>query len=77
MYETGLNYYSQSFSPYFSTSLRYGFVKSFKRVTTELSLEILNLTNNQPILEYRFDGQNLREVRPFGMVPIFGMSIIW
>ena len=77
MYESGGDYYSKQLDRFFSTNVRYGFEKSFHRVSTELFVEILNLLNSQPILEYRFNGETFGEVRPFGIVPIVGMNIVW
>jgi hypothetical protein len=77
MYEPGRDYYSQLLDRLFSANLRYGFEKSFHRVSTELFVEILNLLNSQPILEYRFNGETFEEVKPFGIVPIVGVTIVW
>jgi hypothetical protein len=77
MYEPGRQYYSQKLDPLFYTHLRYGFEKTFHRLSVKLFIEILNLFNNQPTLEYRFDGINLQEVKPFGILPIIGGAIEW
>jgi hypothetical protein len=76
-YEPGSRYFSQRLAPLFSTHVRYGFGKTFKRVSAELYVEILNLLNSQPTLEYRFDGVNFQEVKPFGILPIIGGTVRW
>ncbi|MBN1307481.1 MAG: TonB-dependent receptor [Chitinispirillaceae bacterium] len=77
IYEPGSRYYSQRLDRLFSTHLRYGFEKTFRRLSAELFVEVLNLFNNQPILEYRFNGEGFEEIKPFGILPIIGGKIVW
>ncbi|MBN1577978.1 MAG: Plug domain-containing protein [Chitinispirillaceae bacterium] len=77
MYEPGQQFYSQRLDRLFYTHLRYGFEKTFNRLSAELFVEILNLFNSQPTLEYRFNGEGFEQVKPFGILPIIGGTIEW
>jgi hypothetical protein len=76
-YASDQNYYSDRIERLFSANLRYGFRRQFGRATTELFIEVLNMFNCQPTLEYQFNGEVLRPIKPFGIVPIIGGEIKW
>ena len=48
-----------------------------RSLSMETFVEILNLFNSRPTLEYRFNGQTFQEVKPFGTVPIIGVKVAW
>jgi hypothetical protein len=77
VFEVGEGYYTKRFDRLFATHMRYSFEYRIRRLTTEWFVEVINLFNSQPVLEYRFNGATMQEVKPFGLVPIFGGKITW
>ncbi len=77
VYDTARSYYSERLDPLTTAHLRYGFEKTFGRVGTELFLEVLNVFDSRPTLEYRFNGEGFDRVQPFGAVPIVGCRVSW
>jgi hypothetical protein len=77
VYEPGGHYYSRRFDRLFSTHFRYGIEHRFSRCSGEWFIEIINLFNSRPVLEYRFNGEFFREIKPFGILPIAGGKISW
>jgi outer membrane receptor protein involved in Fe transport len=59
----------------FNASARYSFSKKIRAVELELFLEVLNVFNYQPVLDYQFDGEGFHEIKPFGITPIFGLKL--
>jgi len=51
--------------------------KRVGRFTVESFLEILNVLNYQPTLEYQFNGVNFTEIKPFGYTPVAGCTVRW
>jgi hypothetical protein len=68
-------YYSQRLDALVSTNLQYRFARSIGRAKIESSIEIINLLNYKPVLEYKFNGDHFQEVKPFGFTPIVGCRV--
>lgn len=58
-----------------SVNARYACSLKLRNASIQGSIEIMNLLNQQPVLEYRFNGERFVEVTPFGFTPIVGMSV--
>ncbi len=56
-------------------NLRYEYTMKIRSLNLEASLEILNLFNAQPALDYRFNGERYIKVVPFGITPILGVGV--
>jgi hypothetical protein len=56
-------------------NIRYGYTIRFCNRNVESFIEILNLFNSLPTIDYKFDGENLLEVKPFGVTPIIGCTV--
>jgi hypothetical protein len=59
----------------FNASARYAFSKKIHTVELELFIEVLNIFNYQPVLDYQFDGDGFHEIKPFGITPIIGCKL--
>jgi hypothetical protein len=68
-------YYSRRLDRLLTTNFRYGFTRRIFGAEAELFIEIINLLNYKPVLEYKFNGTGFQEVTPFGITPIFGISV--
>lgn len=73
--DTSAGYYSRRLDRLLTTNFRYGFTKRIFGAEAELFIEIINLFNYKPVLEYKFNGTGFQEVTPFGITPIFGISV--
>jgi|WetSurMetagenome_2_1015567.scaffolds.fasta_scaffold04717_5 hypothetical protein len=73
--DTLAGYYSRRLDRLFTTNFRYGYATKIFKAQTELFLEIINLLNYKPVLEYKFNGTGFQPVTPFGITPIFGISV--
>jgi hypothetical protein len=58
-----------------SVNARYTCSLKLRNASIQGSIEIMNLLNQQPVLEYRFNGERFVEVTPFGFTPIVGVSV--
>ncbi len=58
-----------------SVNARYACTLQLRNTSIQGSIEIMNLLNQQPVLEYRFNGERFVEVRPFGFTPVIGVSV--
>jgi hypothetical protein len=58
-----------------SVNARYACSLKLRNASIQGSIEIMNLLNQQPVLEYRFNGERFVEVTPFGFTPIVGVSV--
>jgi hypothetical protein len=56
-------------------NFRYAYKTKIRRVSLEGSLEILNLFNAQPALDYRYNGERYIKIVPFGITPILGFAV--
>ncbi|MBN1760697.1 MAG: hypothetical protein JW863_20380 [Chitinispirillaceae bacterium] len=77
VFEPRQQYYSRRFDRLFATHARYGCELAIRRCTMELFVEVINVFNSQPVLEYRFNGIAFQEIRPCGILPIIGGKITW
>jgi len=77
MYASGHDYYSERLDRIVSVNVRYGVSPTFGRLETEFFIDVLNVLDAQPILEYRFNGETFQEVKPFGVTPIAGLTLRW
>ena len=77
VFEPRQQYYSRRFDRLFATHARYGCELAIRRCTMELFVEVINVFNSQPVLEYRFNGVAFQEIKPFGIMPIIGGKITW
>jgi hypothetical protein len=77
VYDPEQDYYSCRHERYITVHVRYAFQQKISRFTTEFSVEVLNFLNNQPTLEYRFNGNDFYNVKPFGIVPVLGVQVEW
>jgi hypothetical protein len=71
--ETTHPFFEERLEQLFATNLRYGYTRSLSRIELEGFIEIINLLNYRPILEYKFNGDSYQNVRPFGITPIIGL----
>lgn len=71
----GTRWFGSRLDKMFSVDLRYECRHVIRRTSIEGSLEILNLSNSQPVLERHFNGERFINVTPFGFTPIIGVSI--
>jgi hypothetical protein len=53
----------------------YVYKTKFRALTLEGSIEIINLFNAQPALDYRFNGERYIKIVPFGITPIVGVAV--
>ena len=67
--------FSRRLDPMLSVNMKYSFTATFGRTAVESYVEILNLCNYKPTLEYKFNGDRFIEVKPFGITPIIGCTV--
>jgi hypothetical protein len=68
-------YYGQRLQGLITTNVRYGFTRRMAGVELESNIEIINLLNYKPVLEYKFNGTGFQKVTPFGITPIIGFIV--
>jgi hypothetical protein len=68
-------YYSRRLQGLLTANVRYGFTRKILGAEVETFVEIINLFNYKPVLEYKFNGAGFQEVTPFGITPIVGCSV--
>ncbi len=73
--DTTQAYYSRRLERLLTTNARYGFARKILGTKAELFVEIINLFNYKPILDYEFNGTGFQPVTPFGITPIVGCSV--
>jgi hypothetical protein len=73
--DTTASYFSRQLDPLITANLRYCFTDKIFGVEVETFVEILNVFDYKPTLEYKFNGDRFIEVKPFGFTPIFGCSV--
>ncbi|HEX2957687.1 MAG TPA: TonB-dependent receptor plug domain-containing protein [Chitinispirillaceae bacterium] len=56
-------------------NFRYVYTTKIRVLHLEGSIEILNLFNAQPALDYRFNGERYIKIVPFGITPIVGIAV--
>ncbi|MBD3358036.1 MAG: hypothetical protein GF363_12830 [Chitinivibrionales bacterium] len=69
------DYFSTRLDPLLSFDARYDFTRHIGRAELGVSVEVLNLLNYRPTLDYRFNGGGFEDVRAFGICPIVGFSL--
>lgn len=77
VFEPGQQYYARRFDRLLATHVRYGYHRLIGPLDTEWFVEVINAFNNQPVLEYRFTGKEFQEIKPFGTMPIIGVTFTW
>ncbi len=73
--DNSIPYFAERLQYLSSTNVRYGITRKLLGITVESSIEVLNLFNYQPVLEYKFNGNGFTEITPFGIMPIIGFSV--
>jgi hypothetical protein len=73
--ETSQAWFEHRLDKIISVNARYACSLKLRHASVQGSIEIMNLLNQQPVLEYRFNGERFVEVTPFGFTPIVGVSI--
>jgi hypothetical protein len=68
-------YYTRRLQRIITTNARYSFTKRISHVELESNVEIINLLNYKPVLEYKFNGTGFQPVTPFGITPIIGLTV--
>jgi hypothetical protein len=68
-------YYSQRLQRIITTNARYCFTMRIAQMELESNVEIINLLNYKPVLEYKFNGTGFQQVTPFGITPIVGLTV--
>jgi hypothetical protein len=74
---TDAYYYSGRLEKIICANMRYSFTRNIGGFRVESFVEILNLLNYKPTLEYQFNGINFTEIKPFGRIPMAGCSVQW
>ena len=74
--DTTASFFSRRLDDMISANVRYGFTNKILGAEVETFVEILNLFDYKPTLEYRFNGDHFIEVKPFGFTPIIGCTVI-
>jgi len=70
-------YYTERHDKMITVNARYGVVRQLSAVSAELFIDVLNVLNAQPTLEYRFNGETFQSIKPFGITPVAGVSLKW
>jgi hypothetical protein len=73
--DTTQPYFSKRLSALLVANMRYGYSMKIGSMGIEAFIEVLNLFDSQPTLEYKFNGDRFVEVKPFGITPIFGCTV--
>jgi hypothetical protein len=68
-------YYGRRLQRLLTTNAKYSFTRKIFGMEIESAVEIINLLNYKPVLEYKFNGIGFQEVRPFGITPIVGFTV--
>jgi hypothetical protein len=75
IFDQSRQYFAERLNRLLTTNLRYGYTRRVFSLELESFVEIINLLNYKPVLEYKFNGSGFQEVRPFGITPIVGLSV--
>jgi hypothetical protein len=68
-------WFGNRFGKIIAVNARYECTLKLRNTSIQGSIEIMNLLNQQPVLEYRFNGERFVEVTPFGFTPVVGVSV--
>ena len=74
-YDTAAPYFSKRLANLVAANMRYSFRKRLRGIEIESFLEILNVLNYKPTLEYQFNGDRFIAVKPFSVTPIIGCTV--
>jgi len=69
------SYYTKRLAYLLTINGRYGFTKKIFGVELETFLEVINMLNYKPALDYQFNGVSFVAIRPFGITPILGLDV--
>jgi hypothetical protein len=75
--EADVPYFSRRLERLMYASMRYSFLRRGSRAQTEGFIEVLNLLDYTPTLEYKWNGAWFVEVKPFRITPILGVKVNW
>jgi hypothetical protein len=67
--------FSQRLGALFVANARYVYSTKIGRMGLDAFIEVLNIFNYKPTLEYKFNGERFVEVKPFGITPIVGCTV--
>jgi hypothetical protein len=73
--DTAAPFFSQRLSTLLMANLRYEYSIKIGNRGVAAFIEVLNVLNCQPTLEYKFNGDRFIEVKPFGFTPILGCMV--
>jgi hypothetical protein len=73
--DTVISYYLNRLDRLTTANVRYGFNKRIRGLSIETFIELLNVLDYRPTLEYRFNGVQYLPIRPFGFTPIVGCKV--
>ena len=68
-------YFSQRLKNLVFANVRYAYTTKIGGLEFDGFIEVLNIFNYQPTLEYKFNGDRFVEVKPFGFSPILGFTV--
>lgn len=76
-YAPGSDFYSEQMDKMIMINVRYGIERHFNTFNTEFFIDVLNVLNAQPTIEYQFNGETFQPVKPFGITPVAGVKVQW
>jgi hypothetical protein len=74
-YAPGHAFNSERLDKILTANVRYCYSTHLGTWNVEAFIEILNLFNNLPTIDYTFDGENMQPVKPFGITPVVGCKV--
>jgi hypothetical protein len=77
IYDPGVSYYAARMDNLIATNMKYSFTKRIGRFGIGSFIEVLNLLDYKPALEYQFNGVGFTEIKPFGFTPVIGCTVQW
>jgi hypothetical protein len=77
VYDQEAAWFSRHLERLLTTSMRYAFTRRAGRLRTEGFIEVLNVLDYTPTLEYKWNGDRFVEVKPFKITPIVGATVNW
>jgi hypothetical protein len=77
VFDADIPYFSQRLEKLVYASMRYSFLHQGGKLRTEGFLEVLNVLDYTPTLEYKWSGNRFVEVKPFNITPILGATVYW
>jgi hypothetical protein len=77
VYDGETTWFSRHLERLLTTNMRYAFTRRGSKVRTEGFIEVLNVLDYTPTLEYKWSGNRFVEVKPFKITPIVGATVNW